>query len=285
MLGETLDTKVFRLFCHDRNLKTEEQIEREREELASNQSFESTDEDFRKFTERSLGYLDYRGKKIVDLACGMGDLVNYLALNGASEAYGVEIQPASVKIAESVAAKKGIPNVKFFASDVHKWQTDEKFDYVLSYEALDHIPNVGPTMKKMASMLKDDGRIINFAAGFWKAPIGADHCDDFMRFHVPWTQFVFSDQARLTVRREKFRPSDPATSWPEIRGGLSMYTYSGYKKAIQDAGLKIVAWDMNYQLKYIKRGWLYRPFSAILTRIPLIREYSTLSVMSVLEKA
>ena len=285
MLGEALDTKVFRLFCHDRNLKTEEQIEREREELASNQSFESTDEDFRKFTERSLGYLDYRGKKIVDLACGMGDLVNYLALNGASEAYGVEIQPASIKIAESVAAKKGIPNVKFFASDVHKWQTDEKFDYVLSYEALDHIPNVGPTMKKMASMLKDDGRIINFAAGFWKAPIGADHCDDFMRFHVPWTQFVFSDQARLTVRREKFRPSDPATSWPEIRGGLSMYTYSGYKKAIQDAGLKIVAWDMNYQLKYIKRGWLYRPFSAILTRIPLIREYSTLSVMSVLEKA
>jgi ubiquinone/menaquinone biosynthesis C-methylase UbiE len=285
MLGETLDTKVFRLFCHDRNLKTEEQIEREREELASNQSFEATDEDFRKFTERSLGYLDYRGKKIVDLASGGGDLVNYLAMNGASEAYGVEIQPDSVMVAESVAAREGITNAKFIASDVHKWQTDEKFDYVLTYEALDHIPDVGPTMKKMASLLKDDGRIINFAAGFWKAPIGADHCDDFMRFHVPWTQFVFSDQARLTVRREKFRPSDPAKSWPDIRGGLSMYTYSEYKEAIRDAGLKIVAWDINYQFKYIKRGWLYRPISDILTRIPLIREYFTLSVMSVLEKA
>ena len=285
MLGETLDTKVFRLFCHDRNLKTEEQIERERKELASNQSFQATDEDFRKFTERSLGYFDYRGKKIVDLASGAGDLVNYLAMNGASEAYGVEIQPDSVMIAESVAAKEGIRNTKFIATDFHEWQTDEKFDYVLTYEALDHIPDVGPTMKKMASLLKDDGRIINFAAGFWKAPIGADHCDDFMRFHIPWTQLIFSDQARLNVRREKFRPSDPATSWPEIRGGLSMYTYSGYKKAIQDAGLKIVAWDMNYQLKYIKRGWPYRPFSAVLTRIPLIREAFTLSVMSVLEKA
>ena len=58
-------------------------------------------------------------------------------------------------------------------------------------------------MKKMASLLKDDGRIINFAAGFWKAPIGADHCDDFMRFPVPWTQLAFSDQARFAVRREK----------------------------------------------------------------------------------
>jgi ubiquinone/menaquinone biosynthesis C-methylase UbiE len=285
MLGDTLDTKIFRLFCHDRNLMTEEQIEREREELASNQSFESTDEDFRKFTERSLGYFDYRGKKIVDLASGGGDLVNHLAMNGASEAYGVEIQPDSVMVAESVAAREGIANAKFIASDFHKWQTDEKFDYVLTNEALDHIPDVGPTMKKMASLLKDDGRIINFAAGFWKAPVGADHCDDFMRLHLPWTQLIFSDQARLNVRREKFRPSDPATSWGEIRGGLSMYTYSGYKKAIRDAGLKIVAWDVNYQLKYIKRGWLYRPFSAVLTRIPGIREYFTFSVMSVLEKA
>jgi ubiquinone/menaquinone biosynthesis C-methylase UbiE len=284
MLGDTLDTKIFRRITHDRNLMTEEQIEREREELASNQSYEATDEDFRKFTERSLGYLDYRGKKIVDLASGGGDLVNYLAMNGASEAYGVEIQPDSVMVAESVAAREGITNAKFIASDVHKWQTDEKFDYVLTYEALDHIPDVGPTMKKMASLLKDDGRIINFAAGFWKAPVGADHCDDFMRFHVPWTQFVFSDQARLTVRREKFRPSDPAKSWPDIRGGLSMYTYSEYKDAIRDAGLKIVAWDINYQFKYIQRGWLYRPISNILTRIPLIREYFTLSVMSVLEK-
>ena len=40
-----------------------------------------------------------------------------------------------------------------------------------------------------------------------------------------------------------------------------------------------------HQFKYIKRGWLYRPISNILTRIPLIGEYFTFSVMSVLEKA
>lgn len=285
MLGQALDTKLFRLLCHDRNLLTEEQIEREGAELASKQTYEATDEDFRKFTERSDGYFQFRGKKIVDLACGAGDLVNYLALNGAAEAWGVDIQDHHVKIADSVAARLGISNSKFVTEDFHKWETDEKFDYVLTYEALDHIPHVDATMKKMASLLKDDGRIINFAAGFWKAPVGADHCDDFMRIHPPWTQLLFDDQARLTVRREKFRPSDPATSFRDIRGGLSMYTYSEYKQAIDDAGLDIVAWDLNYQLKYIKRGWLYRPFSAVLTRLPFVSEYFIFSVMSVLKKA
>jgi ubiquinone/menaquinone biosynthesis C-methylase UbiE len=284
MLGRTLDTKLFRLICHDRNLKTEEQIEHEAEELASDQSYVASDEDFRKFTERSGGHLDWAGKKILDAACGRGDLVNHLAMNGAAEVYGVEIQPSHVKVAESFAARQGISNAKFVASDFHQWETTEKFDYVLSYEALDHIPHIGPTMKKMASLSKDDGKIINFAAGFWRAPLGADHCDDFMRFFIPWTQLLFNEQARLTVRREKFRPNDPATSFRDIRGGLSMYTYSEYKQAISDAGLKVVAWDVNYQLNYIKRGWLHRPPSALITRLPFVGEYFTFSVMSVLSK-
>ena len=221
----------------------------------------------------------------MDLASGRGDLVNYLAMNGASEAYGVEIQPDSVTVAESVAAREGITNAKFIASDVHKWQTDEKFDYVLTYEALDHIPDVGPTMKKMASLLKDDGRIINFAAGFWKAPIGADHCDDFMRFHVPWTQFVFQRSGSLDRppgEVQAQRPREVVAQNPRRSVHVHLRRVQGGDRA---PASKIVAWDINYQFKYIRRGWLYRPVSDILTRIPLIREYFTLSVMSVLEKA
>jgi ubiquinone/menaquinone biosynthesis C-methylase UbiE len=284
MLGTAVDTKLFRLLTHDRNLKTEEQIEAEAEEFASKGTYNPTDEDFRKFTQRSGGYFDWRGKRIVDLACGGGDLAIYLAMNGAEEAYGVDIQEHHIKLADSAAEQMDVHNVKFICEDFHNWETTEKFDYVLTYEALDHIPNIGPTMQKMASLLAPGGRIINFAAGFWKAPVGADHCDDFMRVHIPWTQLLFTDEARLTVRREKFRPNDPATSFRDIRGGLSMYTYSEYKQAISDAGLRIVEWDINYQLKYIRRGWLYRPFSAMLTRIPWLGEYFTFSVMSVLSK-
>jgi ubiquinone/menaquinone biosynthesis C-methylase UbiE len=284
MLGRALDTMLFKLICHDRNIKTEEQIEAEAQDLASNMSYVATDEDFLKFTQRSGGHFEWKGKKILDIACGTGDLANHLAMKGASAAYGVDIQPHAIKLARAFAAKQGISNVQFFASDFHNWVTTEKFDYALSYEALDHIPDIDATMRKMASLVKDDGQIINFAAGFWRAPLGADHCDDFMRFFVPWTQLLFNEEARLTVRREKFRPNDPATSFRDIRGGLSMYTYPQYRDAIRDAGLKIVGWDVNYQLKYINRGGVFRPVSAVLTRIPLLGEYFTFSVMSVLSK-
>ena len=55
MLGTAVDTKLFRLLTHDRNLKTEEQIEAEAEEFASKGTYNPTDEDFRKFTQRSGG--------------------------------------------------------------------------------------------------------------------------------------------------------------------------------------------------------------------------------------
>jgi ubiquinone/menaquinone biosynthesis C-methylase UbiE len=284
MLGRHLDLRLLRLISHDRNIKTEEQIDAEAQELASNVSYVATDEDFLKFTQRAGEHFEWRGKKILDVACGKGDLANQLAMKGASAVYGLDIQTPSVNLARASAAKQGISNVEFFASDFHNWATTEKFDYVVSYEALDHIPDAKATLRKMASLIKDDGKIINFAAGFWRAPVGADHCHDFMRFSIPWTQLVFNEEALFTVRREKFRPNDPATSFHEIRGGLSMYTFSQYKEAIRDAGLEIVAWDVNYQLKY-KLGGALRPVSAVLSRIPVVGEYFIFSVMSVLSKS
>jgi hypothetical protein len=62
-------------------------------------------------------------------------------------------------------------------------------------------------------------------------------------------------------------------------------SYSQYREAIRDAGLEIVAWDVNYQLKYIKWGAVLRPVSAVLTQVPLLGEYFIFSVMSALSKA
>jgi len=271
------------MISDDRNLKTEEQIEAEAENRASSLSYVATDVDFVKFTQRSGGYFDWEGKTILDIACGAGDLVNHLAMKGAAAAYGVDIQEHSIKLARAFAERQGIANAHFYAEDFHSWSTDEKFDYVVSYEALDHIPDTQRTLEKMASLVKDDGKIINFAAGFWRGPVGADHCEDFLRVHPPWTQLLFNEEALFTVRREKFRPGDPATSFSEIRGGLSMYTYSEYQDAIRNAGLRIVEWDVNYQLKVKARGALH-PIGVGLTRLPLVGEYFTFSVMSVLSK-
>jgi ubiquinone/menaquinone biosynthesis C-methylase UbiE len=282
MLGRKLDTKILRFISHDRNKMTEEQIEAAAQKFVSKMSYTPPDEDFRKFTQRAGAYFDWKGKRILDVACGRGDLANHLAMRGASEVYGIDIQNQHIAVGKSVAAKNGISNVQFFECNFHQWVTAERFDYVISYEALDHIPDAKKTLKKMAGLLKDNGKIINFAAGFWLGP-SADHCDDFMRIFIPWRHLLFNEQALFAVRREKFRPNDPATSFKEIRGGLSMYTLSEYKKAIHDAGLEVVAWETNYQLKYRLGGVLY-PLSGIVSRVPFLGEYFVFSTLAVLAK-
>jgi hypothetical protein len=133
----------------------------------------------------------------------------------------------------------------------------------------------------MANLLSNQGRIVNFAAGFWRGP-AVDPGENFMRFFVPWRQLLFNEKALFNVRREKFRPTDPATCWEDIRGGLTKYTLSEYKKAIRDLGLHVLAFETNYHFRY--RLKLFYPVSYVLTRIPFVGEFCTFSAFAVLTK-
>jgi len=280
MFGEKIDTAILRIISHDRNIMTEEQIEAEAQNLTLH--YIPTEEDFVKFTTRSGHHFDWKGKKILDVGCGKGDLANFLAKKGASEVWGIDVQGENIKIAKSVAGREKIYNVNFIECDFHRWYTKERFDYVISYEVLDHISNTRATLEKMANLLSNEGRIVNFAAGFWQGP-AADHCDDFMRFFIPWRHLLFNERALFNVRREKFRPTDPATCFDNIRGGLSKYILSDYKKTIRDLGLHILAFETNYQFRYRFKGVFY-PISYVLTRIPFVGEFFTYSTFAVLTK-
>lgn len=282
MFGEKIDTLILMLMSHDRNMLTEEQIENAVDEQLSTNSYIASKDDFIKFTMRAGSHFDCKGKRILDVACGKGNLANFIAKNGAIEVWGVDIQDIHIKIAKAIANKENINNVKFLEYNFHEWATEERFDYVISYEALDHIPDTKATLNKMASLLKDDGKIINFSSGFWLGP-SADHCDEFMRFFIPWRHLLFNEQALFNVRRKKYRPTDPAQCFNDTRGGLTKYTLSEYKNAISKLDLKVLVFETNYQFKYKFRGLLF-PISNFLTKIPLIGEFFVFSAFAVLAR-
>ena len=282
MFGEKIDIHILRLISHDRNIKTEEELEAEIELFNHN----ATEEDFKKFTGRSGQYFDWHGKKILDVCCGKGDLVRSLAKNGAKEVLGVDIQHKHIEIAKKISEKENIQNVKFIESDFHKFYTDARFDYVISYEAFDHIHDMRGTLKKMANLLKNNGEMVNFAAGFWGSP-SADHCDNFMRIFIPWRHLIFNEKALFKIRQEKFRPTDLGTNFESIRGGLSKYTFTDYKKAIHELeDFEIVTFECNYQFKYIFNGLFYPLYliSQFVSRIPLLKELFIYSSFTVLKK-
>jgi ubiquinone/menaquinone biosynthesis C-methylase UbiE len=283
MLGRTVDKKLLRLISHSRNIKTEEQIEAEAEDLARTGTYVASDEDFVKATTRAGAHLDWKGKKILDVGCGRGDLANHLAMNGAVDVCGIDLQNQHIKVAQSFARSHHIPNVRFVEADFHRWVTEERFDCVVSYESLDHIPDTRATLAKMASLMKEDGKLIVFTGGFWKGPLGADHCDDFFYFVIPWRQLLFNEQALFDLVKERYRPTHPSTSFKEIRGGLTQYTLTDFTSAIRAAGLKVIRWDVNYQLRY-KLGGVLRPVSEALWRLPGVGEYFVFSVLSVMTR-
>lgn len=153
----------------------------------------------------------------------------------------------------------------------------------MSYEALDHLSNTKAALNKMANLLLDDGKIINFVGGFWMSPV-ADHFDKFMRFLIPWRHLIFNESSLLNVRREKYRPEDPATCFENVRGGLSKCILSTYKKAIRDLSLKVLVFETNYQLRYRYNGIAYA-VSRVLTKIPFVRDFLTYSAFCVLAKS
>tara|TARA_Y100001970_G_scaffold270265_1_gene363912 strand:+ start:3993 stop:4841 length:849 start_codon:yes stop_codon:yes gene_type:complete len=281
MFGEKIDTHIIRLISHSRNLKTEDQLESE--SLLSNRS--TNEQKFNRFIERAGEKFKWKESRILDVCCGEGDLARSLAKNGAKEVCGVDLQSKHISMAKSIADKEEILNVKFVESDFHKFETNEKFDYVISNEIFDHIPDLEKTLMKMVSMLKNNGKIVIFTGAFWGSP-SADHCSGFMRFFIPWRHLIFNEKALLKVRREKFRPTDNGNSFSEIRGGLSKYWFSHYYKSIKNLGLNIEADECNYQFKYLYNGRLKFLFSLskIISLIPIIGEFFIYSSFIILSK-
>jgi len=277
MLGEKIDTQILMLISHDRLKMTEAEIDSRQ----SIEGLEVTDEDFVKFTTRSEGYFDFQGKTVLDVGCGRGELSNHLAKNGAAEVWGADLDPTRIEQARFYAESNGIENVHFVNTDFHEWDTDKKFDFVISLEAFDHIPDAEEALTKMKGFLKEDGRMLIFTAGFWQSP-KADHCGAFLKFSIPWRQLIFNEKAMLKVRKVRFRPTEGAERLQDIRGGLSMYTFDGFIQAIRNAGLSEVAREVNYQFKYKHQN--LRPFSTLLTSLPVIGPYFKFSLFSVLEK-
>jgi len=285
MFGEKLDTFILDFLTHNKNLKHESDIQSSSERLST--SYNPSSEDFDKFISRAGKNFNWNGKKVLDVACGKGDFIHFLSKNGVSKAVGIDIQSENILVAKSHALSEGRNNSDFIHGDFFKWETNEKFDYVVSNEALDHIPNVYKALDKMKNLINDDGAIINICGEFWKGP-NADHCGGFMKIFIPWRHLIFNERAVFNIRKKKFRPDDPGEDFKSIRGGLSKYTLSSYENSVQKLNLNIIAHSINFQVKSLTRFPLLNKILSIvnniLLQIPFVGEYFAFSLISVLKK-
>lgn len=97
--------------------------------------------------------------EVADLACGTG-YGSVILSQKAKNVTGVDINS---KVIEKITKRyKDIPNVKFLSSDILKIEFKQKFDYIVSFETVEHLPE--KKIEKIFSIfneaLKSKGKLI-----------------------------------------------------------------------------------------------------------------------------
>jgi len=101
------------------------------------------------------------------------------------------------------------------------------------------------------------------------SPFG-DHMWDFFRLQIPWRGVLFSEKALLRVRRECFRPTDPADSYRKVRRRSQPDSVFGVLGHVRDTG-----WEFDYlasqHLPQASAAASIR--SDMVTRVPGLQDY------------
>jgi 2-polyprenyl-3-methyl-5-hydroxy-6-metoxy-1,4-benzoquinol methylase len=285
VFGPVIDYWLLRPLTHSRNKASEEELSRQA--LAST----FTIEEARKYVQRARGEY-FAGAfpvseelSYLDVGCGMGRFVLGLSALGAKDVTGVDILQRHIDEARTLADKlpEGCVRPELHHADVHNWDTDRQFDVVIVLGAMEHIHDPRDFLKSLARLIKPGGRaFVSFEP--FQGPFG-DHMSSFFRVPIPWRGLIFNEKAVMRLRAENYRPTDPATRYQEIAGGLNCIGFRAYFRYIREAGLEVEATYCNPQFGN-RRRWLPLSWtSAVLTRIPYLGGYFVFSAYSILRRS
>jgi hypothetical protein len=132
----------------------------------------------------------------------------------------------------------------------------------------------------MAEFLAPGGVAVLAFGPLFHSPFG-DHMYEFFKVQVPWRGVLFSEEAVLRVRRECYRPTDGATRYGEVAGGLNLMRYSQFLGYVRDTG-----WQFDYLRPnaFLRKGPL-RKVSDTVMALPGVRDYFVHNVYATLRRA
>lgn len=95
-----------------------------------------------------------KNKKVFEVGCGDGQLLNYLSNRGL-DVIGLDFSKNLLAI-----AKKKYPNLTFINNDICDYKTKEKFDGIISKDVLFHIPDedLVKVLNNIKNMLTKNGK-------------------------------------------------------------------------------------------------------------------------------
>lgn len=184
-------------------------------------------------------YLKGRRGRLLDLGCGLGFFVRFVANNYPWEALGVETSAAAVKFARETL---GLQSVFHCAVNEASFP-DQHFDVICLWDVIEHLADPGPLLMELSRLLKNDGVLF---------------------LHTP---NVHLQLPKARIKRLIFG-MDPGRHYLEARDHLNLYSMKTLERVLARAGfdrvrfvhlppIQSVAGSTNPILRWAKNSWYH----------------------------
>lgn len=101
------------------------------------------------------------GARVLDIGSGWGGPLVLFAERYGIIGEGVDLSENNVEIARKHAIERGVEDkVNFCLCDAEKYDTPQKFDFIIMIDSFVHIKDKKRVLKKCNEMLADDGKIL-----------------------------------------------------------------------------------------------------------------------------
>ena len=131
------------------------------------------------------------GGKALDIGCGSGGRFVYMLQSSGFLVAGLDVSKEMIKLATS-----NHPEHKFFHQDISTWETEEKFDFIVAWDSMFHLPLVKqkPVISKMCQLL-DNGGILIYTFGNAEG----EHTDQWHNDNFYYSSIGINENIKLLI--------------------------------------------------------------------------------------
>ena len=101
--------------------------------------------------------LKLKGSKILDLGCGGGLLCEAMTKSGA-DVIGIDASLKTIEIAKQHAREQNL-NIEYINTDIESFDNKEKFDAIVCFELIEHVPDPNELIKEIRRLIKPNGKL------------------------------------------------------------------------------------------------------------------------------